>query len=95
MNPSTHNYIAIDVSKSTLQIQSESKAWKIKYSEPELARFVRETRSLSNPLVVFEATGGQERLLRDRLAESEIAFHMINPRRIWGFAASEGIGARS
>ena len=69
MNPSTYNYIAIDVSKSTLQIQSESKAWKIKYSEPELARFVQEVKKLSSPLVFFEATGGQERLLRDRLAD--------------------------
>jgi hypothetical protein len=45
MNPSTYNYIAIDVSKSTLQIQSESKAWKIKYSESELARFVQEVKN--------------------------------------------------
>lgn len=95
MNPSTYNYIAIDVSKSTLQIQSETKAWKIKYSEPELARFVHEVRSLSNPLVVFEATGGQERLLRDRLAEAQVAFHMVNTRRIRGFAASEGIRAKT
>jgi transposase len=95
MNPSTHNYIAIDVSKSTLQIKSESKAWKIKYSEPELARFVREIRKLQNPLVVFEATGGQERLLRDRLADSQVAFHMVNTRRIRGFAASEGIRAKT
>ena len=64
MNPSTYNYIAIDVSKSTLQIQSESKARKIKYSEPELARFIGEVSHLQNALVVFEATGGQERLVR-------------------------------
>jgi len=95
MNPSTHNYIAIDVSKSTLQIKSEAKAWKIKYSEPELARFVRGVRNLQNPLVVFEATGGQERLLRDILADSQVAFHMVNTRRIRGFAASEGIRAKT
>jgi len=47
MNPSTQNYIAIDVSKSTLQIQSETKAWKIKYNEPELARFVHEVQNQS------------------------------------------------
>jgi hypothetical protein len=35
MNPSTYNYIAIDVSKSTLQIQSESKAWKINSANPK------------------------------------------------------------
>jgi transposase len=95
MNPSTYKYIAIDVSKSTLQIQSESRAWKIKYSEPELARFVREIRTLRNPLVAFEATGGQERRLRDVLAEAQIPFHMINTRRIRGFAASEGIRAKT
>ena len=95
MNPSTYNYIAIDVSKSTLQIQSESKAWKIKYSESELARFVQEVKKLSSPLVVFEASGGQERLLQDRLAESKVAFHIVNTRRIWGFAASGGIRAKT
>ncbi len=83
MNPSTYNYIAIDVSKSTLQIQSRSKAWKIKYSEPELARFVREVRSLSNPLVVFEATGGQRltagqaRRIKGRLPYGQ---HPAHPR---------------
>ena len=49
--------------------------------------------SFDRPFV--EATGGQERLLRDRLAESKVAFHMVNTRRIRSFAASEGIRAKT
>jgi len=52
-------------------------------------------KSKTNPLVVFEATGGQERRLRDVLVGSQIAFHMVNTRRIRGFAASEGIRAKT
>lgn len=45
---------------------------------------------LSPALVVVEATGGLERLVRDRLAEAEIPTAMVNPRRARDFARASG-----
>ena len=95
MNPSPVDYLAIDVSKASLQVQTERKSFALCNSPEGLSELIGIARELSNPVVVFEATGGYERLLRTSLRESEVPFHMLDPRRLRGFAASEGIRAKT
>lgn len=95
MNPQPIDYLAIDVSKAKLHVQTERKSFVLANSPAGVSELIGIARGLSNPVVVFEATGGYERLLRSSLGESRVPFHMVNPRRLRGFAISEGIQAKT
>jgi len=95
MNPNPVDYIAIDVCKKNLQVHTAQKSFVLANSPVGLSELFEIARGLDNPVVVFEATGGYERLLRTSLRESKVPFHMVDPRRLRGFAASEGIRAKT
>ncbi|WP_269538017.1 IS110 family transposase [Cerasicoccus fimbriatus] len=89
------NYIAIDISKDSLQVKSISETTCLPYSEPGLARLRDIALKYHAPLVVCEATGGYERTLLDFLHERSIAVALVNPARVRAFARSEGINAKT
>lgn len=98
MTPSSspsYTYIAVDVSKSKLQVASPSGSKSLSYTREVLIQWIQQLREIANVLVVFEATGGYESRLMLALAEANIPQHRINPRRLKGFAASEGIRAKT
>lgn len=95
MTSPNHSYVAIDIAKSTLQVQTPSQAWQVRYNDRELETLMTTLKKLPNVLVVFEATGGYERRLGDCLRESKIPFTLVNPRQVRAFAASEGIRAKT
>jgi transposase len=95
MTDPIHSYIAIDVAKSTLQVQTPTNGWNVRYNDQELKGLISAFQALPNALVVFEATGGYERRLRSALIENQVAFHCLSPRQVRAFAVSEGTRAKT
>ncbi len=87
--------VAIDISKETLQIQTETAQWSCTNDPQGLAALRRKLKPLANPFIVCEATGGYERLLLRTMQEKNIAICRVNPRRIRAFAESEGVKAKT
>ncbi len=87
--------VAIDVSKETLQIQTERKQWSCANDLRGLSVLARQMRRLPQPFIICEATGGYERLLLRTMQEKDIPICRVNPRRIRAFAQSEGIKAKT
>jgi transposase len=91
----TKNYIAIDISKRTLQVCSNSFSDSFPYSDPGLKELIEKIKSIDSPIVVYEATGGYERKLAEALHQCAIAACMVNPARVRAFAKSDGIKAKT
>lgn len=98
MNPTnTHpiDYVAIDVSKTTLQLQDDNRSSVLDYDAAGLRKLSKHLKGLSNPLVVFEATGGYERTLLAWLRKNALPYAMVNPARVRAFARSEGVRSKT
>ena len=88
-------YIAIDIAKHTLQVQSDSSALSVAYNPQGLKQLRALIQQHQNPMVIAEASGGYERKLMRMLMEHHIAVALINPRLARAFAQSEGIKAKT
>ncbi|WP_309380103.1 transposase [Cerasicoccus frondis] len=95
MPTKAYTYIAIDVSKDTLQVQSADGAEQVDVNAASLKKLTGRLARLANPLVALEATGGYERPLLEALQSCGIPHCLLNPRRLRGFAQSEGLRAKS
>lgn len=90
------HYVAIDVSKATLQIQDDGLSMAIANDPGGFKKLLSHLKSWPhNPLVVFEASGGYERALMDTLHKAAIPLAMVNPARVRDFARSEGIRSKT
>ena len=87
--------VAVDVSKETLQIQTESKGWVVSNDSKGIATLIKEIGKMEEPFVVCEATGGYERLLMQSMHERTVPVCRLNPARVRAFAHSEGIRAKT
>jgi transposase len=85
--PST--WIGIDVSKAWLDIAGPARLLRIDNTAEAIGRWIDQ---LAEPgiLVVFEATGHYDRLLRRQLAARGIAMTRVNPQRARDFARASG-----
>ena len=89
------DYIAIDVSKATLQVQDDQRSFAIDNDSKGYLKLLRHLKTRQNPLVVFEASGGYERGLCEFFHRKEIPLAMVNPARVRDFARSEGVRAKT
>lgn len=89
------DYVAIDISKGTLQIQDDKGSFPVANESSGLEKLLSRLKSHSNPLVVFEATGGYERPLLEALRKEGMPMAMVNPARVRDFARSESIRAKT
>ena len=94
-NTNPIDYIAIDVSKATLQIQDDQRTFAVDNDSEGHRKLLKHIKTRQNPLVVFEATGGYERGLCEFLREETIPLTMVNPARVRDFARSEGVRAKT
>jgi transposase len=97
-NPQTSevfDYVAVDIAKATLQIQDAHRAFAVDNTPKGHRKLLVHLRSLAHPLVVFEASGGYERALRDALHKAGVPLAMVNPARVRAFARSEGVRAKT
>jgi transposase len=89
------HHVAIDVSKSTLQVQDDRRAFAVG-NDPHGHRKLRDfLKTCANPLAVFEASGGYERALLQSLHKAGMPLAMVNPARVRDFARSEGVRAKT
>jgi transposase len=89
------HYVAIDVSKSTLQVQDDRRAFAVGNDPSGHRRLLDHLRTCTNPLVVFEASGGYERALLQSLHKVGMPLAMVNPARVRDFARSEGVRVKT
>jgi transposase len=89
------HYVAVDIAKSTLQVQDELKAFETGNNSSGLGQLLKYLRTCKNPLVVFEATGGYERAMVEFLGQAGVAMTMVNPALVRAFARSEGMRAKT
>lgn len=94
-NTNPTDYIAIDVSKATLQIQDDQRTFAVDNDSEGHSKLRKHIKTRQNPLVVFEATGGYERGLCEFLRKEAIPLTMVNPARVRDFARSEGVRAKT
>ena len=89
------HYVAIDVSKSTLQVQDDRRAFAVGNDPKSHRKLLSYLKTCANPLVVFEASGGYERALLQSLHKAGMPLAMVNPARVRDFARSEGVRAKT
>lgn len=89
------HYVAIDVSKETLQIQDDHCSFATDNTPKGYRKLLGHLKACSHPLVVFEASGGYERGLCQFLHKEGIPLAMLNPARVRDFARSEGVRAKT
>ena len=82
-------FIGVDVSKDWIDIfHPEQGALRLKQTPQTLAEWAQKlcVSGNSGMMVVFEATGGYDALLREVLGTAGIAYHRANPARARDFA---------
>jgi len=94
-NTNPIHYVAIDVSKASLQVQDDKRAFAVENTSSGHRKLLDHLKGCSKPLVVYEASGGYERELAAFLRKSAIPQAMLNPARVRDFARSEGVRAKT
>lgn len=91
------NYIGIDVSKNSFDINVEgtNKVTHWQYTSQSLKKCVKEIEKLDPELIVLEATGGYEMQLVVALQQAELPVAVVNPRRVRDFAKAIGRFAKT
>jgi transposase len=92
---SNTQYIAIDIAKETLQVQSDLQSLSLLYDQDGLKQLRAFINKHQQPMVIAEATGGYERPLMSMLYKYKITVALLNPRLARAFAVSEGIKAKT
>ena len=89
-------FVGIDVSKSTLDVFDAAigRGERIKNTRAPVAGLLKRWKD-KGVFVLFEATGGYDRLLAKALARAGIAFARVNPLRARDFARAAGFLAKT
>lgn len=90
-------YVGVDVSKKTLDVYYHPTGKKscVENTQNGVKHFVKELSQSNIEVVVFEASGGYEILLKKAFEASEVKFWCVNPTRVVHFKLAEGIQAKS
>jgi len=93
--PSLH-YVGVDVSKNTLAAARGRQRWEFRNTAGGHRKFIAQLRKLPGPVqVVCESTGPYHLRMCLALQEAGIAFSIINAKKIYHFAKSEGLEAKN
>ena len=86
----------VDVGKGSLEISvAEGPVVRFDNTVAGLTRLLKHLRALDVTVAVCESTGGYERLLVDRLRETEIAMYVAHPNRVRALARACGHEAKT
>lgn len=97
-NHNSYNYIGVDVAKDKLDIfiYDTNKFITITNNKSAINKFIKSYLvKLDNPLIVCESTGGWERILLFSLFSNNINTHVAHATKIYHFAKSKGILAKT
>lgn len=89
------SYIAIDIAKNTLQVQTDKSGFCVANTTKGIARLLQKTRSLPKRHFICEATGGYERVLMNTLYAKGQPVSLVPAARVRDFARSEGVRAKT
>jgi transposase len=97
MDTLPETYVGVDVSKKILDIYYYPTGEKfcVKNIQNDVKRFAKQLSKYQVEMVVFEASGGYENLLKSNLEACEVNFWKVNPERVSHFRLAEGIQAKS
>lgn len=86
------NFIGIDVSKATLDInlRPENRSWTDTNDGEGISRLVPALRKLKPVLIVLEATGGFHLAVTAALVAAGLPVAVVNPRQVRDYARSKG-----
>ena len=93
--PNQPNYVAIDIAKDSLQIQTDQVAWSVPHTAAGHRQLLARLQGLIAVQVVCEASGGYEQPLLAVLYQHQIPVSLLNPARVRAFARSEGQQAKT
>ena len=92
-------WVGIDVSKTELQLASSGKSLRLPArlanDRVGLKNLVKHLAPHDHVHVVFEATGGYDKLLLDALQANGITCSRLNPRQVRNFARAKGLLAKT
>ena len=93
----THHpyYVAIDIAKDSLQIQTDHAAWSVPHTDAGHRQLRERLQPLGPVQVVCEASGGYEQPLLVFLHQNGVLVSLLNPARVRAFARSEGQRAKT
>jgi len=93
-----YSYIGVDVAKDKLDIfiSDTGQFLTIPNNKTNINKFIKSHLSkVSTPLIVCESTGGWERIMLLHLTKSNIAFNVAHATKIYHYAKSKGILAKT
>ena len=82
MTLKNYNYIAIDIAKDSLQVQTSQGSLSITYNTQGLKKLLALINRFKRPFVVCEATGGYERKLLAVLFKETIPVSLVTPVQV-------------
>lgn len=90
-------YVGVDVSKKTLDVYYHPTGKKscVENTQNGVKHLAKELSQSNVEVVVFEASGGYETLLKKALEAQGVKFWWVNPQRVSHFRLAEGIQAKS
>ena len=91
------NLIAVDVSKEKLDVLFDHSGnhFVIPNTKPEIKKLITRIKRLNNPKLVFEASGGYDKPLKQIALDSGITCNICNGKRVREFARSQGLLAKT
>lgn len=95
MDTQAVSYIAVDVAKDALRIQTTRKGFDVVNSAAGIGALLRQTRELPDRHFVCEASGGYERPLVEALQRKGHIVSLVSAARVRDFARSEGTKAKT
>lgn len=84
-------YIGVDVAKAWLDIYHPARGAKRIENSPADVRSFSRAAAREGAWVIFEASGGYDRVLRDGLEAAQVSFSRVNPRQARDFARAIGV----
>jgi transposase len=92
MKMNQDNFVGIDVSKATLQIQVRpgTNAWVVRNEDTGIDELTTRLLEMKPQLIVLEATGGFHLAVTAALAAAGLPVAVVNPRQVRNFAKALG-----
>jgi transposase len=90
------SYMGIDVGKHELEVYYQNHHFCLKNTQGGIKKLTQFLENLQPiPIIVFEATGGYERLLKLSLQKKEYKCCMLHPNKVRALAKAKGILAKT
>lgn len=84
-------FIGVDVAKDWLDVHHPGRGARRIDNAPTAARAVAKACATEGAWVIFEASGGDDRLLREALEAAKVRFSRVTPRQARDFARAMGV----